>query len=111
MELHYEEYYNTLIVKLKGELDHHVAEKIRSELDYAISKGRIKNLIFGLKELEFMDSSGIGVIIGRYKKIRETGGKVAVVEVPPRIDTIFDLAGLYSVIHKYKNKKDAIKSM
>lgn len=111
MELHYESMNNTLIVKLKGELDHHVAEDIRVEIDEMISSKRSKNLIFNLRELNFMDSSGIGVIIGRYKNINKYGGKVAVVEVSEKIDKIFSLAGLYRIVGKYKNEKDALKSM
>lgn len=58
-----------------------------------------------------MDSSGIGVIIGRYKNISKIGGSVAVVEVPDKVDKIFDLAGLYQIIEKYKNQKAALKSL
>ncbi|SDK60001.1 anti-sigma F factor antagonist [Natronincola ferrireducens] len=111
MQLYYEIIENTLIVKLKGELDHHVAQQIRTELDEMIINKRSKNLIFDLKELKFMDSSGIGVIIGRYKNINKLGGKVAVVEVSEKIDKIFSLAGLYRIIGKYKNKTDALKSV
>lgn len=111
MQLYYENIDNTLIVKLQGELDHHVAEKIRVELDEMISNKRSKNLIFNLKELNFMDSSGIGVIIGRYKNINKLGGKVAVIEVSEKVDKIFNLAGLYRIIDKYKNQKDALKCM
>ncbi|SNS36795.1 anti-anti-sigma regulatory factor, SpoIIAA [Anaerovirgula multivorans] len=111
MQLYYENIDNTLIVKLQGELDHHVAEKIRVELDEMISNKRSRNLIFNLKELNFMDSSGIGVIIGRYKNINKFGGKVAVIEVSEKVDKIFNLAGLYRIIDKYKNQKDALKCM
>ncbi|SES76156.1 anti-anti-sigma regulatory factor, SpoIIAA [Natronincola peptidivorans] len=111
MQLFYETNDNTLIVKLKGELDHHVAEKIRVELDEMISNKRAKNLIFNLKEMNFMDSSGIGVIIGRYKNINKLGGKVAVVAVSEKVDKIFSLAGLYRIISKYKSEKDALKCM
>lgn len=111
LQLYYENIENTLVVKLKGELDHHVAERIRVELDEMISSNRSKNLIFDLKELNFMDSSGIGVIIGRYKNINKFGGKVAVVEVSEKVDKIFNLAGLYRIINKFKNLKDALKSL
>lgn len=111
MQLYYESIDNTLIVKLKGELDHHVAERIRLELDDMISNKRTKNLIFNLKELNFMDSSGIGVIIGRYKNINKLGGKIAVVEVTEKVDKIFSLAGLYHIVDKYRNQNDALKCM
>lgn len=109
MQLQFENISNTLIVKLQGELDHHVAKKIRIELDEMISNKRSKNLIFNLEEMNFMDSSGIGVIIGRYKNISKFGGKVAVVGVSKKVDKIFNLAGLYRIIDKYENQNEALK--
>ncbi|MDR5660054.1 anti-sigma F factor antagonist [Serpentinicella sp. ANB-PHB4] len=111
MQLEYQLVQNTLIVKLKGELDHHVAEKIRQELDDTIKKNRCKNLIFNLSDMRFMDSSGIGVIIGRYKYISQIGGKVAVVEVSEKVDKIFSLAGMYRIIGKHQNQLDALNSL
>lgn len=111
MELGYEMVNNTLIVKFHGELDHHVAESIRTELDDAISQHRVKNLIFDLSGMGFMDSSGIGVIIGRYKSISKLGGKVSVIHVTDQIDKIFSLAGIYNIISKYNNKSEALNRM
>lgn len=111
MQLKYQTVENTLIVKLNGELDHHVAEKIRVELDEMISKKRAKNVIFNLGKMDFMDSSGIGVIIGRYKNVTQMGGKVAVVQVSEKIDKIFHLAGLYRIIQKFQDEEEALHSM
>lgn len=111
MQLQYEVVDNTLIVKFDGELDHHVAKGIRTELDETIDKQRIKNLIFDLSDMRFMDSSGIGVIIGRYKHIMKLGGKVSVIHVTDQIDKIFNLAGMYSIVGKYSNKNEALNCM
>lgn len=111
MELEYQMEKNTLIVKLNGELDHHVAKSIRTDLDEAIIRKRAKNLIFDLKALTFMDSSGIGVIIGRYKHISKLGGRVSVINAEGKIDKIFTLSGLYNIVGKYKNKKEALNNM
>lgn len=111
MQLKYETNNNIMIVQLEGELDHHVAEDIRIELDDLIERKRIKNLIFDMGRLHFMDSSGIGVIMGRYKNISKLGGKVAVVDVSDKIDKIFTLSGLYSIVEKYQNKKEAINRL
>lgn len=111
MHLDYEIYGNTMVVKLKGELDHHVAEQIRTDLDESIAKNRCKNLIFNLSDMKFMDSSGIGVIIGRYKKISQSGGKVSVVQVSEKVDKIFSLAGMYRIISKYKTQNDALNNI
>lgn len=111
MLLNYEAIDNKLVVKLEGELDHHVAEEIRHDLDDAIEKKRIKNLIFDLKDLRFMDSSGIGVIMGRYKNISKMGGKVAIIQVSEKVDKIFTLSGLYKIVEKYDNLQDALNRM
>ncbi len=111
MQLQYEMVDHTLIVKFDGELDHHSAENIRTELDDVISQRRVKNLIFDLNEMRFMDSSGIGVIIGRYKNISKLGGKVSVIHVTDSIDKIFNLAGLYNIISKHNNKSEALNCM
>lgn len=111
MQLKYEMIDNTLIVKFDGELDHHVAESIRTNLDDTISQHRVKNLVFDLSGMGFMDSSGIGVIIGRYKNISKLGGRVSVIHVTDQIDKIFSLAGMYSIIGKYNNKDEALNRM
>ncbi|MGV8145717.1 MAG: anti-sigma F factor antagonist [Alkaliphilus sp.] len=111
MKLFHEVKGNKLIVTLSGELDHHVAKSIRAELDELILRKSTKNLIFDMSQLQFMDSSGIGVILGRYKNIMRKGGKVAVVNVSDRIERIFSMSGLYKVISKYRNTSAALKHM
>ncbi len=111
MQLKYEMVKNTLIVKFDGELDHHVAKNIRADLDEIIIQRRAKNLIFDLSDMKFMDSSGIGVIIGRYKHISKLGGKVSVIHVTDQIDKIFTISGLYNIISKHSNKKEALNCM
>ncbi|MBM7613529.1 anti-sigma F factor antagonist [Alkaliphilus hydrothermalis] len=111
MLLNYEVIDNKLVIKLDGELDHHVAENIRVELDEMIEKKRIKYLIFDLSNLRFMDSSGIGVIMGRYKNISKIGGKVAVIEAQEKIDKIFALSGLYRIVEKYENLTEALNRL
>lgn len=98
-----------LIIRLNKELDHHNAVTLREKSDRLIEKGNIKNIIFDFEESAFMDSSGIGVIMGRYKKVIFTGGKVAVTNVGSGVDRIFRLSGLYKIIGKYESIKDAIK--
>ena len=96
----YEKKKNTLTVRLTGELDHNSAANIRSELDELILDPRIKRLVFDLTELKFMDSSGIGLIIGRYKLMARRGGTVAVACHRGRVDQIFEMAGLYQLVER-----------
>lgn len=100
----------SLIIHLNQELDHHCALKLREKSDKLIEKENIKNVIFDFNGISFMDSSGIGVIMGRYKRVIFIGGKVAVVGVGSSIDRIFHLSGLYKIIEKYESVKDALKA-
>ena len=71
---------NVLICYVKGELDHHTACEFRNYIDSIIDNNNIKNLVIDMSKLEFLDSSGIGALIGRYKNINGLGGKVAIVD-------------------------------
>ena len=90
----------TLTVCLMGELDHSMAARVRSEIDPLIDASGVRRLVFDVGRLEFMDSSGIGLIIGRYKKMARRGGVVAVVAANRRIDRLFDMAGLYQLVER-----------
>lgn len=96
----YEKKKNTLTVKLRGELDHSVAAGVRAELDELILDPGVRRLVFDLNGLEFMDSSGIGLIIGRYKLMARRGGSVAVRGPGRRVDRIFEMSGLYQLVER-----------
>ena len=89
---------NTLMVKISGELDHCSAERIRREMDRLIADPGIKKLVLDLENMSFMDSSGIGVILGRYREIRQRGGEVAVKNMNPQVEKVFLLSGMNQVI-------------
>ena len=97
-----------LIIRLKKELDHHSSMMIREKTDKMIDRGNVKNIIFDFSEAVFMDSSGIGVIMGRYKRVLYTGGKVAVTNVSETIDRILSLSGLYKIVEKHPSNREAI---
>ena len=108
MWLDFEKIGNVLVVSLIGELDHHSAEEVRVKIDDRISRENIRKLVLDFSGVTFMDSSGIGVIMGRYKKIIFTGGKVAVTNVNSSIDRIFKLSGLYKIIEKYATIEEVL---
>ncbi len=91
---------DTVTVQLEGELDHYSAERVRASLDALIADLTVKRLVMDLSRLTFMDSSGIGVIIGRYRTLSRRGGSVAVRGASPQIDRIFQMSGLYQIIEK-----------
>lgn len=98
--LFYEVKRGALRVRLSGELDHSAAARLRGDLDALIADTGAKQLILDLSDVSFMDSSGIGLIIGRYKRMARRGGSVAVSGSNARIDSIFNMAGLYRLVEK-----------
>lgn len=88
------------VFKISGELDHHTAAAVREKLDKAILKDGARNIVLDFKNLRFMDSSGIGVLLGRYKLIKKKGGRIYVKNVSRQVDKIFTLSGLYQVLIK-----------
>lgn len=97
---------SALIVRLEGELDQHNAVSLRRNLDEKISKG-CDNLIFDLSALEFMDSSGIGVIIGRYKNVKALGGRAYIAAARPQVEKIIRLSAIDKIIPVYKSVEEA----
>jgi stage II sporulation protein AA (anti-sigma F factor antagonist) len=89
-----------VIAYLAGELDHHSAEELRRRLDQALDNDEVKHMMLDMRAVTFMDSSGIGVVIGRYKKIRARGGSIRVKNVTGKVDRIFAMSGLYKVVEK-----------
>lgn len=90
----------TMTVRLTGDLDHHAAAQIRPELDALIADPGVKRLVFDLSGLGFMDSSGIGMLIGRYKVMTRRGGSVAVRSGGGQVDRLIELSGLYQIVEK-----------
>lgn len=88
----------TLVVNLDGDLDHHLSQLIRIPIDEKIDKNGIDAVVFDFKNTGFMDSSGIGLIMGRYKLLSRKGGKVFVTNVSPAIKRIFEISGLYKIV-------------
>ncbi|HHV99685.1 MAG TPA: anti-sigma F factor antagonist [Clostridiaceae bacterium] len=101
----------TLIIRINGELDHHTAEYVRQKIDSEILKSTTRNIVFDFSELSFMDSSGIGVIIGRYKNIRKLNGKAAVVNINDQIMRILNMSGILKIIPVYKSLDEAVSAV
>ena len=80
------------------EIDHHVAQGLCRELDMLVEIHQIRELVLDFRETEFMDSSGIGVVIGRSKTMGFRNGKVNAVHLSTRIDMIFKATGLYKIV-------------
>ena len=87
-----------LVVHVPKELDHHEASGLKMEADLMIDAYHIKSLVFDFSKTEFMDSSGIGVIIGRCRSMGYYGGKVSAQNLNERLKKIFKTSGLHTLI-------------
>ena len=92
----------SLTIHLPAELDHHNAEALKETADSLIQKNNIRCIVFDFERTNFMDSSGIGMIMGRYKNLRFMGGAVMAVHVNERIRRILTMSGIYKVIDIYE---------
>ena len=99
---------NYLIVTLQGELDHHTSEDIRKRIDQQYYNNNLLNIILDLRDLKFMDSSGIGLILGRYKNCKEQKGEVSIVSTNPYIERILKMSGLLKLMKVYNTIDEAL---
>jgi stage II sporulation protein AA (anti-sigma F factor antagonist) len=111
MYLEFKNVKDKLIVRMFGELDHHSAEEVRIKIDDRIDVGKFKNLIMDFSGVTFMDSSGIGVVIGRYKKISQNDGNVFVAGVNESIGRVFELSGMYKIIKVFNSADEAVDNI
>lgn len=89
-----------LIIEFFGDIDDHYAKKIRNDIDTLISKQNPRAVIFDFRNVSFVDSTGIGLIFGRYKKLLQTNGELLLRNVPSYVDKIFRASGVYSICPK-----------
>ena len=87
-----------LLFEITEEIDHHTTEKIRRKMDNEIQRYMPKRVIFDFNSVTFMDSAGIGMLIGRYKIAKMFGGVVELANVKPSIKKIFEMCGLLKII-------------
>ena len=79
---------------MSGEIDHHIAKELRRDIDFAVREFQPEELVLDFAEVGFMDSSGIGLVMGRYKLMKETGGKVIVKNPQNQIKKVMRLSGI-----------------
>ncbi|MGI6405190.1 MAG: STAS domain-containing protein [Syntrophaceticus sp.] len=98
-----------LIIKVCGEFDLGEADNCRRQIDERVRAEGVKELLFDLEKVTFIDSSGLGVILGRYRKAKENEGCVAISNANPRISKILELSGITRLIPVYSNTSQALK--
>lgn len=111
MQIEFEMTDDILIADLDGELDHHTSSVIREEIDKTVDAFHSKHLIFNFEKISFMDSSGIGVIMGRYNKISQLGGRLVITGCNEYIDRILDMAGIYTITERIGSIAESIEKL
>lgn len=94
-----------LCIKMPREIDHHNAEIISHRADQFICTKKVNNIIFDFEETDFMDSSGIGIIAGRYKKVKAFGGQIYIVNAGSQVKRILVLSGMQKYVVWMKEGK------
>ena len=98
MDVNYEKKDKLLLINFTEEIDHHTTEKIRRRADYEIERYIPRKIIFDFDKVSFMDSAGIGLLIGRYKNARAIGAKVELKNVNKSIYKILKMSGITRLI-------------
>ena len=100
---------NYLMVRMPEEIDHHKSSYISENADRFIVQEKVDHVVFDFENTKFMDSSGIGLIMGRYKNIRFTGGKVTAIRANEQIRRILTLSGMHKVIEIYEGEPEVLE--
>lgn len=109
MKIDFDEKDKLLNLEIDEEIDHYRAEILRRNADYEIQRRNPKRVILDFNNVYFMDSAGIGMVIGRYKTASMIGAKIEMKNVKPNIRKIFDMTGVLKIIpiveEEHKNEK------
>ena len=97
-----------LIIHMPKELDHHNCRNLRYETDLLMAENYISKLIFDFSRTTFMDSSGIGILLNRYKQIKASGGTVSFYGASSQIRRILKLGGMLTLMPQFESKEEAI---
>ncbi len=98
MESEYSRKEKTLLIRITEEVDHHSTERLRRKMDNEITRYMPRKVVLDFEGVSFMDSAGIGMIIGRYKTANLLGGTVEMKNVKPSIKKIFEMSGLLRLV-------------
>ncbi|MEW6724346.1 MAG: anti-sigma F factor antagonist [Bacillota bacterium] len=98
----------TLIVRLDGELDEHTAQKMREAVQESLGD-EITRLVLNLHGVTFIDSSGLGAILGRFREISQRNGRMCLVSVNPQVRHILELAGVLKIMPLYRSETRALE--
>lgn len=103
---------HALLVRLDGELDLHSAIPFREAVSHAFSKdSALRHLILIMGDVTFVDSSGLGAILGRYREVSKRGGRVAVVGLQLPVKRVFQMAGMLKLVKVFDTEGQALAAL
>lgn len=98
------------LVEVQGEIDVYTSPRVKETINELIEKGKY-NLIINLEGVRYIDSTGLGVLIGALKKVREHQGRILLICTNPQIKKIFNITGLVKIFEIFKSEDEAIKGL
>lgn len=104
----YEAKGQVLVIHMPKELDHHNCRNLRYETDLLLAENYITKIVFDFSKTQFMDSSGIGILLNRYKQMERSGGKVAIYGAGVQILRVLTIGGISKLVPRYDSKEAAI---
>lgn len=97
-----------LTLRISEEIDENTTEKLRRKIDNEITRFLPRKVIFDFSDVSFMDSAGIGMLLGRYKVIKMLGGSLELTNVSKQIEKVFELSGIFKIIPIIKNEQENV---
>ncbi|HBL84557.1 MAG: hypothetical protein A2Y17_00860 [Clostridiales bacterium GWF2_38_85] len=104
MYVTYERNRDEILATLHGEIDHHTAKQMRDELDKTIINEKPDTFSLVLSDISFMDSSGLGLVMGRYKTVTDNGGRMKIINPSANVTRILNMAGINKMIKIERNE-------
>lgn len=100
-----------LVLRLSGELDVYTADSFRHKVDQAVRKAGTRMVVLGCRHLTFLDSSGLGAVLGRYRGLQERGGSMAVAGASGRVRTVLEVSGVSRLIPLFDSERKAVAAL
>ena len=105
MNTEFNEVDKLLCIQITEEIDHHTTEKLRRKMDYEITRFMPRKVVFDFSKVTFMDSAGIGLLIGRYKLAKMLGGSTQIINASQSVKKVLEMSGVVRIIPIEKNQK------
>lgn len=102
---------NALVVKFIGDVDNLVSEGYKNKLETIINENKYKKVIMDFSSVTFIDSSGLGLILGRYNQLKKFNGSLYMTGVNKQAEKIFNIAGIWTIMERFDSLEQALKTV